>query len=96
MLYCRIENEKLAHLVVIGGTQVAWQGQDLVSATGPCAFFEWRRGAAVGSAAAGDFSLSPLFEQLTGETIMGIDAGGGSHSSKVGLNRNSSSYAEKQ
>ena len=25
VLYCRIEKEKLAHLVVIGGTHVAWQ-----------------------------------------------------------------------
>jgi len=42
VLYCRIENEKLTHLVAIGGTQVAWQGQPLLKATGPAAFFEWR------------------------------------------------------
>ncbi len=42
VLYCRIENEKLTHLIAIGGTQVAWQGQPLLKATGPAAFFEWR------------------------------------------------------
>ena len=65
-LYCRIEKEKLAHLVVIGGTYVAWQGQPLLKAAGPFAFFEWRRQGAMMNAAPGEFSVTPLFEELTG------------------------------
>ena len=68
MLYCRIEHEKLAHLVVIGGTYVAWQGQPLLKAAGPSAFFEWRRQDAGMKAAPGEFSVTALFEELTGET----------------------------
>jgi hypothetical protein len=67
VLYCRIEKEKLAHLVVIGGTYVAWQGQPLLKAAG--AFFEWRKQDAVMNAAPGEFSVTSLFEQLTGETL---------------------------
>jgi hypothetical protein len=67
VLYCRIEKEKLAHLVVIGGTYVAWQGQPLLKAAG--AFFEWRKQDAVMNAAPGEFSVASLFEQLTGETL---------------------------
>jgi hypothetical protein len=68
VLYCRIEHEKLAHLVVIGGTYVAWQGQPLLKAAGPSAFFEWRRQDAGMKAAPGEFSVTALFEELTGET----------------------------
>jgi hypothetical protein len=34
VLYCHIEKEKLAHLVVIGGTHVAWQEQPLLKPLG--------------------------------------------------------------
>jgi hypothetical protein len=79
VLYCRIEKEKLAHLVVIGGTYVAWQGQPLLKAAG--AFFEWRRQDAVINAASGEFSVTALFEEMTG--------------GELASNRSSSPYAEK-
>jgi hypothetical protein len=85
VLYCRIEKEKLAHLIAIGGTYVAWQGHPLLKMAGPSAFFEWRKHDAVMNAAPGDFSVTPLFEELTGD----------SRSSAADMNRNSSSYAEK-
>jgi len=85
VFYCRIEKDKLSHLVVIGGTYVAWQGQPLLKAAGPSAFFEWRKEDGMMNAAPGEFSVTPLFEELTGD----------SRSSAADLNRNSSSYAEK-
>ncbi len=66
VLYCHIENERLSHLVVIGGIHVAWQGQPLLKGGGKSAFFEWRRQDASIDAASGDFSVTPLFEELTG------------------------------
>ena len=90
VLYCRIEKEKLAHLVVIGGTQVAWQEQPLLKAAGPSAFFEWRRQDAVLNAAPGEFSVTALFEELTGgprSSYPGVDHDSSHHSP--------SPYAEK-
>jgi hypothetical protein len=81
MLYCRIENEKLAHLVMIGGTFVSWRGQPLLKAAGRSAFFEWRKQDAAVSTGPGEFSVATLFEELTGETLIS--------------NRSSSPYAEK-
>jgi len=81
VLYCHIEREKLVHLVVIGGTFVAWRGQRLLKAAGPSAFFEWRKQNAVMNAEPVDFSVTALFEELTGETLTS--------------NRRPSSYAEK-
>ncbi|MGA2964803.1 MAG: alginate lyase family protein [Terriglobales bacterium] len=83
VLYCRIEKEKLTHLLAIGGTQVAWQGQPLLTAAATSAFFEWRKQDAVMNTAPGAFSVTSLFERLTGEGLTG-----GSHSS-------SPPYAEK-
>src|SRR5208282_5745218 len=90
VLYCRIEKEKLTHLVVIGGTHVAWQGQPLLKAAGPSAFFEWRKEDAVMNRAPGEFTVTALFEELTG----------GSPSSSADFNHgpsahSSSPYAEK-
>jgi len=65
MVYCRVDEEKLAHLVVIGGTQVAWQEQPLVKAVGS-EFFEWRREGGVMNAGADAFSVTSAFEKLTG------------------------------
>ena len=69
VLYCRTEKEKLAHLVVIGGTYASWQGQPLLKAAGPSGFFEWRRRDAeiVTNGAPGEFSVTPWFEELTSE-----------------------------
>ena len=91
VLYCRIEKEKLAHLVVIGGTHVAWQGKPLLKAAGPSAFFEWRKQDAVMNATPGEFSVTPLFKELTGEALTS-----GSGSAAAGLNSVSSPYAEKR
>ena len=66
VLYCHIENERLTHLVVIGGTHVAWQGQPLLTVAEKSAFFEWRRQDALMNAEPGEFSVTPLFEELTG------------------------------
>lgn len=85
LLYCCVEKEKLAHLVVIGGTQVGWQGRQLMKATARSAFFEWRKRDGVLNAAADGFSVTPLFEQLAG----------GSPDATPPLNDISSTYAEK-
>ena len=85
VLYCRIEREQLAHLIVIGGTYVAWQGQPLLKTAGPSAFFEWGKQDAVTNAVAGEFSVTALFERLTR----------GSGSASTGVDHSSSTYAEK-
>jgi hypothetical protein len=89
VLYCRIEKEKLVHLVVIDGTYVAWQGQPLLKAAGRSAFFEWRKHDALMNAP-GEFSVTSLFEQLTSEELTG-----GAPSSSADFHRSSSPYVEK-
>jgi hypothetical protein len=64
-LYCHIEKEKLAHLVMIGGTHIAWQGQPLLKTAGPSTFFEWRKQDSIMNAAPEEFSVTPVFERLT-------------------------------
>jgi hypothetical protein len=90
VLYCRIEKEKLAHLVVIGGTYVAWQGKPLLKVAGPSGFFEWSKQDAVMNAEPDECSLTPLFKALTSEELTSD-----SHSSSAVVNRISSTYAEK-
>ena len=94
VLYCRIENERLVHLVVIGGKHVAFQGQPLLTAAGTFAFFEWRRQDAVMNAAPESVSVTSLFEKLTGDSSS-LSAGLNHGSSKHSSNRSSSPYAEK-
>jgi hypothetical protein len=69
VLYCCIEKEQLAHLVVIGGTHVAWQGQPLVRVAGRTeersGFFEWRKRDGLMNSAS-EFSVTALFEELAG------------------------------
>jgi hypothetical protein len=82
-LYCRIEEEKLMHLVVVGGTSVSWQGEAILQATAPSDFFEWRKKdgfAGVGNEA---FSITNRFHELTGQAVP----------SKEGWN--ASNYVEK-
>ena len=43
MLYCRIADDKLAQLIMIGGSRVSWQGQPLVETSGATKFAEWRK-----------------------------------------------------
>jgi hypothetical protein len=85
VLYCRIEGEHLVHLVVIGGTSVAWQGRPLLKAPGPSTFFEWRKQDAVMNAEPAPFAVSPLFAELAGTAI----------SSPGARSSSSSTYAEK-
>jgi hypothetical protein len=93
VLYCRIEKEKLAHLVVVGGTYVAWQGQPLLKAAG--AFFEWRGQDAAMNAAPGEFSLTALFEELTGGSRSSSANLNQGSSNQGSSNRSSSPYVEK-
>jgi hypothetical protein len=95
VLYCRVEKEKLAHLVVIGGTYVAWQGQPLLKAEKPSAFFEWRKQDAVTNAAPSEFSVTALFKELTDKELTGEELPGGSPRSSLGSNHISSPFAEK-
>jgi len=100
VLYSRIEKENLAHLIVIGGTYVAWQGQPLLKAEGPSDFFEWRKQDALMNATPGEFSATDLFEQLTGSpasSSAGIDHRSSNHrsSNQDSSNQGSSTYAEK-
>jgi hypothetical protein len=81
VFYCRIEKERLVHLVAIGATHVTWRGQTLLKAARPSAFFEWRKRDGVMNTAPGEFSVTRLFEELTGETSSS--------------NQSSSSYAER-
>ena len=69
LLYCRLENEKIVQLIVIGGSSVTWQGQVLLKAHGPSRFFEWRRQDGLLHAEPEPFSLSHLFRELTGASI---------------------------
>src|ERR1700674_4960462 len=110
VLYSRTEKENLAHLIVIGGTYVAWQGQPLLKAAGPSNFFEWRKQDALMNATRGEFSATALFEQLTGSPASS-SAGVDQHSSDQdssnqdssnqgssnhsSSNQGSSTYAEK-
>ena len=88
MLYCRVEKEKLAHLVVIGGSHVAWQGKPLLTAAEPSSFFEWRKHDAANDTQGG-FVVTPLFDELTGGEEPAVG------SSSAPLNCISSSYVEK-
>jgi hypothetical protein len=95
VLYCRIEKEKLAHLIVIGGTHVAWQGQPLLKAAGPSAFFEWSNQDAAMNRAPGEFTVTALFEELTGgspSSSADLNHGPSAHGSS---DHSSSPYAEK-
>ncbi len=82
LVYCRSENAKISHLIVVGGTQVTWQGQALMRAEQTSDFFEWQAHESVMHL--GGFCLTDLFEELTGST-----------SSSSGSVRDLSSFVEK-
>jgi len=65
VLYCRIENEKLAHLIVIGGSSVVWRGESLLDVDGPFQFLEWRRRDGIINSEPDRFSTTPAFDELT-------------------------------
>lgn len=87
VLYCRIEEKKIVHLVAIGGSHLNWQGQPVLTMAGPSNFFEWRKRGSVRNATAGEFAVTVLFEELTGGELKGNSPGR--------MNQISSSYAEK-
>jgi Heparinase II/III-like protein/Heparinase II/III N-terminus len=66
LLYCRIKEEKIVQLILVGGSSVAWQGKQLLRAKKPSAYFEWRKQDGLIDANPEPFSLSPLFQELTG------------------------------
>ena len=68
VLYYRTENEKLEHLVMIGGSNAAWEGKQLLKSAGPIPFFEWRRQDGLGTGQS-EFSVTPWFEELTGAEL---------------------------
>ena len=65
VLYCRIEKENLSQLVVIDGTQVAWQGQPLLKVASRFEFFEWRGEDSLTNSAPSQSSVTSVFEDLT-------------------------------
>jgi hypothetical protein len=85
LLYCRIEEEKLVQLIMVGGNSVAWQGRPLLDARCPCEFFEWRKHGGVTHAEPEAVLTTPLFDELTA----------GSQSCPNSFNA-TSSYAEKR
>jgi hypothetical protein len=90
VLYCRSGNDRLAHLVAIGGTHVDWQGQSLLNAVGRSEFFEWSRHREVMLRPLGEFSVTALFEEMAeGSTSPLATLNHGSSG------RSSSPYAEK-
>ncbi len=104
MLYCCIEGEKLVHLIAIGGTEVAWQGQPVLrmaagtsgaQATGRSeegtGFFEWRKKDALINSSPAEFTVTPLFERLTGGAPVPVSA-----SNPTSSNPTSSTFAEKR
>ncbi len=64
VLYCRIENEELAQLVVIGGTHVAWQGRAIVQSAARSECFEWRRQDGMMNSVPAELPITASFEQL--------------------------------
>jgi hypothetical protein len=64
VLCCQIKHEKIEHLIVIGGSSVAWQGDPLLNASGPFQFFEWRRHDGVLNSEREKFSTTPAFDDL--------------------------------
>jgi hypothetical protein len=73
-LYCRIVDNKLTHLIVVGGTYVAWQGRELLKAPGPSSFFEWRQQDGLLQAEPDQFSISAVFQELTGGAVLPAQA----------------------
>jgi hypothetical protein len=68
VLYYRTENEKLEHLVAIGGSNLAWEGKQLLQSTGPIPFFEWRRQDGMRTRQS-EFPVTSWFEELTGAEL---------------------------
>jgi hypothetical protein len=85
MLYCRIEKEMLAQLIVIGGTSVEWQGHPLLQATASTKYFEWRKFDTILRAEPEPLATTAMFDQLIAGPL----------STSSGIFSAASSYAEK-
>jgi Heparinase II/III-like protein/Heparinase II/III N-terminus len=89
VLYYRFEKTRLVHLVVIGGTYLAWRGETVLTAVTSNGFFEWRRSDALVNTGNGGFTMTPSFENLA-DSADPLSAGAGS-----ALPDSSATYAEK-
>jgi hypothetical protein len=85
VLYFRIANERLAHLIVIGGSSVAWHGRPILDAPAPSKYFEWRRHDGIINAEPVGFSTTPVFDELIGDLH-----------SRSSISHPTSTYAEKR
>ncbi len=68
LLYWCMESDKLVQLILISGSSVAWEGRPLLKAPGPSRFLEWRNRDRTLHAEPEPFSVSPLFQELTGSS----------------------------
>jgi Heparinase II/III-like protein/Heparinase II/III N-terminus len=84
VLYCRVENEKLIHLIVIGGSSAAWRGEPILNAAGPFQYFEWRRRDGIIESDRDTISTTPAFDEL----IMSLNC-------SSAVSHPTSTYAEK-
>lgn len=85
MMYCRNNDQRLTQLIVIGGSRVAWEGQEMLDAQEPMEFFEWRSFDGLRNAVPVPAATTGRFDELTQTAKMA------SHSST-----STSSYAEKR
>ena len=65
MIYCRNKDQKLTQLIVIGGSRVAWKGQELFDARGPIEFFEWRSFDGLKNSVPAPVATTTQFDEVT-------------------------------
>ena len=65
-LYYRTEQQRLVHLIMVGGTSISWQKQSLLKTAAPCDLFEWRKQGEIVHSRPGTVTLSSRFHQMTG------------------------------
>jgi hypothetical protein len=93
LLYCRIEKDRLAHLIVIGATHIAWEGEPLLHVDGAATFSEWLRRDGLANSAPGELFPTPLFEELA-DSIRSSASSRARSSAEESSNRGST-FAEK-
>ena len=64
VFYFRFREEKFEHIVAIGGSSLAWQGEPLLNASRPFQFYEWRRRDEVSNSEHEKFSTTGTFKDL--------------------------------
>jgi hypothetical protein len=65
MLYCRVEDARLAQFLVIGGNGVAWHDQPLFDIRGGFKFFEWRRADGIQNDGSETIATTRQFNEMT-------------------------------